>query len=165
MHESANFGAVLDEAVDERAADETGGARHDGIRGKVRAPVDGDHARRVSERRHLAKQLGQDVLPSDEQLDRLDARRSGCLDEILALDGEEPRLVAVLAPREKLPDEPELLVLAGRDQAAFETSSSRAAFAASTTTANAFGSDTAISASDLRSSSMPAFLTPAMKRL
>ena len=60
--------------------------------GKVGAPVDADHARRVAERRDLAEELRQDVVTRDEQLDRLDA--SGCrrLDEILALDREEPRL-------------------------------------------------------------------------
>jgi hypothetical protein len=66
----------------------------------------------VAERGNLAEELRQDVLARDEELDRLDARNRSSLDEILALDGEEPRLLAVLARREKLPDEPELLVLA-----------------------------------------------------
>ena len=38
------------------------------------------------------------------------------LDEVLALDGEEAGLLAVLPRREKLPDEPELLVLTRLDQ-------------------------------------------------
>ena len=86
------------------------------------------------------------------------------LDEILALDREEPGLLPVLARREKLPDEPELLVLARLDQAAAASASS-AAFARSATAANAAGSETAMSASDLRSSSIPASRTPAMNRL
>jgi hypothetical protein len=65
----------------------------------------------VPERGHLAEQFGLHGLARDEQLDRLDAGRRGRLDEILALDREEPGLVAMLACREKLPDEPELLVL------------------------------------------------------
>jgi hypothetical protein len=72
----------------------------------------------VTERRHLAEQLGRDVLARDEQLDGLDARSRGRLDQVLALDREEPRLGTVLSRREKLPDEPELLVLAGLDKAA-----------------------------------------------
>jgi hypothetical protein len=66
----------------------------------------------VTERRHLSEQLRDDVLAREQQLDRLDAGRSGRRDEVLALDREEPRLLAVLPRREKLPDEPELLVLA-----------------------------------------------------
>jgi hypothetical protein len=115
----------------------------------------------VTERRDLGKQLRQDVLARDEQLDRLDPcvpRRS---DQVLALDREQAGFDAVLARREKLPDEPELLVLARLDQAA----SASAALARSATAANACGSLTAMSASDLRSSSMPAFRTPSMKRL
>jgi hypothetical protein len=70
----------------------------------------------VTERRDLAEELRQDVLACDEELDRLDACGGRSLDQILALDGEQPRLGAVLARREKLPDEPELLVLARLDQ-------------------------------------------------
>jgi hypothetical protein len=65
----------------------------------------------VAERRHLAEQLRQDVLARDEELDGLDTRRGGSLDEILALDREQPGLVPVLARREELPDEAELRVL------------------------------------------------------
>ena len=86
--------------------------------GQVGAAVDADDARRVSERRDLGEQLRQDVLTGDEQLDGLDARPGGRLDEVLALDREEARLVAMLPRREKLPDEPELLVLTRFDQAA-----------------------------------------------
>ena len=87
--------------------------------GRVGAPVHGDDTRGVPERRHLAEQLRQDVLARDEQLDGLDAE-AACrrLDEILALDREEPTGLAVLPRREKLPDEPELLVGTRLDQAA-----------------------------------------------
>jgi hypothetical protein len=64
----------------------------------------------VTQRRDLAEELGQDVLTADQQLDRLDAGRGSRLDQVFALDGEEPGLVSVLPRREKLPDEPELLV-------------------------------------------------------
>ena len=131
---------------------------------QVRAPIDADHPRRVAERRDFAQKLGHDVLARDEEIERLDARSDRRLDEVLALDGEEPCLEAVLAPREKLPDEPELLVLARLDQAAASADSS-AAFARSATAANACGSLTAMSASDLRSSSIPALRTPSMNRL
>jgi hypothetical protein len=71
----------------------------------------------VPQRRNLAQELGHDVLARDEKLDRLDAGRRRGLEQILALDREETRLVAVLPPSEKLPDEPELLVLTRFDQA------------------------------------------------
>ncbi len=133
---------------------------------KVGSSVDADDTRRVPERGHLAEELRKHVLSGDEQLDRFDAGTGRRLHEVLALDGEETRLVAVLARREKLPDEPELLVLARLDQAASASASAAsAAFARSATTANACGSLTAMSASDLRSSSIPAFFTPAMNRL
>ncbi len=120
----------------------------------------------MSERGDLAQELCLNTLARDEEVDRLDPGRQSRADDILTLGGEEPALVAVLPRREKLPDEPELLVLARTDQAAFEASpSSSAAFAVSATRANASGSETAISASDLRSSSIPAFFTPAIKRL
>ncbi|HEU5489666.1 MAG TPA: hypothetical protein VFU84_02645 [Gaiellaceae bacterium] len=65
----------------------------------------------MTERRDLAEELRHDVLAGDEQLDRFDARRRGGLDEVLALDREETGLLALFPRREKLPDEPELLVL------------------------------------------------------
>ena len=65
----------------------------------------------MTERRDLAEELGQDVLARDQQLDRVDARRARSLDEVLALDGEETALLPMLPAGEKLPDEPELLVL------------------------------------------------------
>src|SRR5262249_54520923 len=130
-------------------------------RRQVSSPVDADHARRMTKRRHLAEEFRHHVVAGNEQLDRLDPGRLRRLDEVLALDREETRLGSVLAPREKLPDEPELLVLARLDQAA----SASAALARSATAANAWGSLTAMSASDLRSSSIPALRTPSMKRL
>jgi hypothetical protein len=66
----------------------------------------------VSERRHLGQELGQDVFPRDQELDRLDLGGRCGLDQILALDRKEARGLAVFPGREKLPDEPELLVLA-----------------------------------------------------
>ena len=51
----------------------------------------------MAERRDLAEQLGQDVLARDEQLDGLDAGCFGGLDEVLAFDREQARLVTVLA--------------------------------------------------------------------
>jgi hypothetical protein len=71
----------------------------------------------MAERRHLGQQFGQDVLTRDEELDGLDTCPSSGLDEVLALDREESRLVAMLPRREKLPDEPELLVLTRLDEA------------------------------------------------
>jgi hypothetical protein len=65
----------------------------------------------VPECGHLSEQLRQHRLARHEQLDRLDAGRCGRPDEILALDREQARLFTVLPGREKLPDEPELLVL------------------------------------------------------
>jgi hypothetical protein len=131
---------------------------------QVGAPKDSHDARGMPERRHLGEKLGDDVFPCDEQLDRLDRRVARRLDEVFALDREEPVLFPVLARREELPDEPELLVLAGLDQAA-DASASSEAFARSATRANAAGSDTARSASDFRSSSIPASRTPAMNLL
>ena len=69
----------------------------------------------MSERRHLAEQLRFDIVAADEQLDRLDARRRGRVDEILTLDEEEAELVAPAA-LVQLADELELLVLARGDQ-------------------------------------------------
>ncbi|HEX6663014.1 MAG TPA: hypothetical protein VF025_05020 [Gaiellaceae bacterium] len=65
----------------------------------------------MRERRDLRQQLGRDVLTRDEQLDRLDSRAPSRLDDILALGGEQPELVAPPA-LEQLADELELLVLA-----------------------------------------------------
>ena len=118
----------------------------------------------MTQGRDLAQQVRNDVLARDEELDGLDSGGGRSLDEILALDREQPLLEAVFPRREKLPDEPELLVLTRFDQAA-ASAEPRAALARSATAANACGSLTAMSASDLRSSSMPAFFTPSMKRL
>jgi hypothetical protein len=57
----------------------------------------------VPERRHLPEELWQDVLARDEELDGVDAHGSR--------RREEAGLLTVLARREELPDEPELLVL------------------------------------------------------
>jgi hypothetical protein len=62
---------------------------------QVVAPVDADHARRVTERRQLGDKGGIDVLARDEQFDRLDAGGSRGLDEVLALANEEPFLLAL----------------------------------------------------------------------
>lgn len=86
-------------------------------RGKIGLSIDPDDARRVTERRDLPEQLWNDVLAGDEQLDRIDSRARRSLDEILALGGEQTGLDAVLTSSEKLPDEPELLVLTRLDQA------------------------------------------------
>ncbi len=121
----------------------------------------------MPERGYISEELGQDILTGDQQLDRLDRSFARGLDQIFALYCEEPALLPVLPRSEKLPDEPELLVLARLDQAAdaSEASASSDAFARSATTVNACGSETARSARDLRSSSIPASRTPAMKRL
>jgi hypothetical protein len=71
----------------------------------------------MPEGRDACKELWRDVVACDEQLDGLDARRRRSVDEILPLGGEEPGLVAVLTSAEELPDELELLVVAGSDQA------------------------------------------------
>jgi hypothetical protein len=63
----------------------------------------------MRERRHLGKERRVDVLPGDEQLDRLEL--TGGLDEILALDDEQLELVAP-APVVELADELEPLVVA-----------------------------------------------------
>ena len=107
---------------------------------QVFPPEDADHAWRVPECRHLCEELREHILPGDQQLDRGNTRSLRSLDEVLAFGGEKPGLDPVLAGREKLPDEPELLVLAGLDQAASESepeSASSAAFARSATAANA----------------------------
>ena len=71
----------------------------------------------MAQRRDLREQLRDDVLAGDEQVDRFDARTRRRLDEVLAFDGEQPGLDSMLAGSEKLPDEPELLVLTRFDQA------------------------------------------------
>jgi hypothetical protein len=62
----------------------------------------------VRERRHLRQQRRLDVLPGNEQLDRPDAVGR---EQILALDDEQPKLVAP-APVVELADELEPLVVA-----------------------------------------------------
>jgi hypothetical protein len=69
----------------------------------------------VSERRGLGHQDGVDVLPGDEQFDRLDQGAVRGVDEILALGDEQAELLAPAALVE-LSDELELLVLARGDQ-------------------------------------------------
>jgi hypothetical protein len=63
----------------------------------------------VRQRRNLSEQLREDVLPGDEQLDRLDPRIQRRLDEILPLGRELPELVPPAA-RLQLADELERLV-------------------------------------------------------
>jgi len=46
-----------------------------------------------------------DALAGDEKLDRLDAGRRGGVDQVLALDREEPELLALPLLRKELPDE------------------------------------------------------------
>jgi hypothetical protein len=69
----------------------------------------------VPERRHLGHELRRDVLAGDEQLDRLDARVTRGVDEVLAFGDEQPELVAP-APVVELADELEPLVVARGDQ-------------------------------------------------
>jgi hypothetical protein len=66
---------------------------------------DADDARRVGQRRDGGEKLGLDALARDKELDRLDPRRRCRVDEILALDREEPELLALALLREELPDE------------------------------------------------------------
>jgi hypothetical protein len=63
----------------------------------------------VRERRDLGEQRRLDVVPRHEEVDRLDTGPR--LDEILALDDEQPELVAP-APVVELADELEPLVVA-----------------------------------------------------
>jgi hypothetical protein len=63
----------------------------------------------MRQRRDLGEQLGQNGLPGNKQLDRLDPRIERRLDEILALGAKLPELVAP-APRLQLADELERLV-------------------------------------------------------
>src|SRR4029078_7700133 len=108
------------------------------------------------ERRDLGEQGRLDVLTGDEEVDRLSRARS--LDEVLALDDEQPKLVAP-APVMELADELEPLVVARADQL------ESAAFACSAIAPNAAGSFTARSARILRSSSIPALPQPWMNWL
>src|SRR4029453_15278794 len=109
--------------------------------------------------RRAGEKLGLDVLSGDQELDRLDSGRPRGLDQVLALGREEAGLLPLPTRREELADKPQLRVVRRGDQAArVLASDSSAAFARSATSANAPGSDTARSASDLRSSSIPAFL-------
>jgi hypothetical protein len=112
----------------------------------------------MTEGRDARQELGRDGLAGDEELDGLEPGGRGGVDEVLALDGEEAGLLPVLPGAEELAEELELLVVARSDQAASEPeSASSAAFARSAIAANAVGSTTARSASDFRSSSIPAF--------
>jgi len=65
----------------------------------------------MSERRHVRQERRLDVLPGDEQLVRLVARRERGVDEVLPLGDEQSELVAP-APLAQLANELELLVLA-----------------------------------------------------
>ena len=84
-------------------------------RGRSRAPVDADHARRVGERRELRDERRLDVLAGDEQLDGLDARGARGLDEVLALADEQPLLLALPPRLEQAPDQLQLRVVRRRD--------------------------------------------------
>ena len=70
----------------------------------------------MRQRRDTGEQRIVHGLAGDEQVDGLDPRRGGGVDEILPLGGEEPCLVAVLALSEQLADELQRLVVARRDQ-------------------------------------------------
>jgi hypothetical protein len=67
----------------------------------------------MRERRDLREQRGLDVLARDQELDRLEIRSR--LDEVLALDREQPELLPP-APVVELADELEPLVVARGDQ-------------------------------------------------
>ena len=71
----------------------------------------------MRERRDLGEQLRLDVLARDEHVRRLESGVEPGLDEVLALDREQPELVAP-APVVQLADELEPLVVARGDQAA-----------------------------------------------
>jgi hypothetical protein len=68
-------------------------------------PEDADDAGRMSQGRDGCEQLGLDRLARDKQLDRLDPGDRCGLDQVLALDREEPELLALPLLREELPDE------------------------------------------------------------
>ena len=133
---------------------------------QIPAAEDGDDPRRMGERRELRHQLGRYKLRPRQALDesgplRVDERFDGLEpgvesrpDEILSLAGEEPEFLP-LPPRLELAHELEARVGRRGDQA------SSAAFACSAILPNAAGSETARSASTLRSSSMLALRQPA----
>jgi len=64
---------------------------------EVVPPVDPDRTGRVRERRKLCEHLGRDRLPRDEEVDRLDPRSARGVDEVLALDDEQPFALALRA--------------------------------------------------------------------
>src|SRR5262249_49415673 len=128
-------------------------------RRQIVAPKHSDDARRMRQRRDLREQLRQHGLTGDEHLDRLDPRLHRSLDKILPLPPALPELVAPPA-RVELADELERLVPRRGDQAG-----SSADFAFSAIAAKASGSETARSASTLRSSPISAFRHPAMNWL
>ena len=66
---------------------------------------DADDPSRMGQRRDRGEELWLDALAGDEELDRLDAGRRGGVDQVLALDREEPELLALPLLREQLPDE------------------------------------------------------------
>jgi hypothetical protein len=70
----------------------------------------------VGQRRNGSEQLQLDALAGDEKLDRLDPGRRRGVDQILALDREEPELLALALLREELPDELQRRVRRRRDQ-------------------------------------------------
>jgi hypothetical protein len=59
-----------------------------------------DYTRRIAERRHRCELRRVDVLARHEQLDRLDARGTRRLDEILAFADEQAQLLALARGRE-----------------------------------------------------------------
>ena len=106
----------------------------------------------------LDERLVGGAIGGHERLDRQDARRERLLDDVLALRQE----LAELAPPPRGLEAPRVLqpfVLPRGDQAA------SAAFAAVASAPNAFGSETAMSASTLRSRSISAFFSPNMNWL
>jgi hypothetical protein len=69
----------------------------------------------MAERRDLRQQGGLDVVARDEHVDSVEPAGERCIDEVLALDEEEPELVSPAA-LVQLADELELLVVARGDQ-------------------------------------------------
>jgi hypothetical protein len=107
--ESADVAGIAD--VPERQPDLREGRLWEGV-----TPEDADHAGRMPKRRDLAEELRLNVIPRDQELDRLDPCIERGFDEIFSLRREESELVAPAAVVQ-LADELELLVLAGSDQA------------------------------------------------
>ena len=70
-----------------------------------RGTEDADDASRMGQRRDGGEELGLDALARDEKLDRLDPGCRSGVDQVLALDGKEPELLALAFLREELPDE------------------------------------------------------------